>query len=453
MVLKICDELDKAKELHDYFKSKLESHIKMNVVSELEGKEEEVLLRHFIKLWKDYIILVHFLRKMFNYLDRYYLKNNNGNSLATTALQLFKDKCFKQLEERLRRAILNQMSRDRNSELVDLDLVKRAIYAFVEMGFNPADIVKQDDEWVWKGEKKNDAVYLKSFHDPLILRVKEEYSQKSQSWMMQLNCPEYLEQAEKHLLKEEERATYYLQPETKTPLLNAIHTEIIEKQAPNLVDKEGTGCDSMFAHSKLEELALMYRVFKRVDSTLKYIIQKMQPYIESRGEKIVMDEALVKDPVAFTDRLLAFKAEMDVLVEKSFQNDIKFQKNRDVSFQNFMNKQQLSPNFIAAYCNNEFVKGLKGVNDRALINARLDAIIRLFCCLHSRDIFIKAYTKYLANRLLNKTSLTTEAEELMLQKLKVECGHNTVNKLASMFNDINLSKDLMNEFKASPLSN
>lgn len=39
---------------------------------------------------------------------------------------------------------------------------------------------------------------------------------------MTLNCPEYLAQAEKHLLKEEERATYYLQPETKTPLLNAI---------------------------------------------------------------------------------------------------------------------------------------------------------------------------------------------------------------------------------------
>ena len=63
---------------------------------------------------------------------------------------------------------------------------------------------------------------------------------------MSLNCPEYLKQAEDHLIKEEERATYYLQPETKVPLLTAIQTEIIEKQAGNLVDKEGTGCDSMF---------------------------------------------------------------------------------------------------------------------------------------------------------------------------------------------------------------
>jgi hypothetical protein len=51
--------------------------------------------------------------------------------------------------------------------------------------------------------------------------------------------------------------------------------------------------------------------------------------------------------------------------------------------------------------------------------------------------------------LLNKIFLSKDAEELMLQKLKVECGHNTVNKLAQMFNDINISRDLMNEFRAT----
>lgn len=140
---------------------------------------------------------------------------------------------------------------------------------------------------------------------------------------MTLNCPEYLRVAEEHLIKEEERAGYYLQAETKGPLMTAIQTEIIEKIAPILVEKD-TGCDSMFNHSKLEELALMYNVFKRVDTTLKYIIQKMQPYIEARGEKIVKDEALLKDPVEFTAKLLGFKKEIDDLVEKSFKNDIKF---------------------------------------------------------------------------------------------------------------------------------
>jgi len=68
----------------------------------------------------------------------------------------------------------------------------------------------------------------------------------------------------------------------------------------------------------------MFRIFRRIEGTLKYIIQKMQPYIEGRGEKIVTDETLQKDPVEFTTKLLAFKAEIDTMVEKSFLNDMRF---------------------------------------------------------------------------------------------------------------------------------
>lgn len=60
--------------------------------------------------------------------------------------------------------------------------------------------------------------------------------------MSRLNCPEYLRECEKHLLKEEERANYFLQPETKAKLLNVIHVEIIDRHASDLVEKD-TGCD------------------------------------------------------------------------------------------------------------------------------------------------------------------------------------------------------------------
>ena len=105
-----------------------------------------------------------------------------------------------------------------------------------------------------------------------------------------------------------------------------------------------------------------------------------------------------------------------------------FQKGRDNSFQNFMNECSQTPFYLAVYSNMEMTKGLKGVSD-ADQQDRLDAIIRLFCCLHGRDTYMKAYVKFLAARLLNKTMLSMEAEEMMLQKLKVECGLNHVNKM------------------------
>ena len=71
MVLRLCDELDRAKELNDYFRETLIKHIEKTVVPELKKKKEEVLIKDFVKEWKDYTILVHFMRKMFNYLVRY----------------------------------------------------------------------------------------------------------------------------------------------------------------------------------------------------------------------------------------------------------------------------------------------------------------------------------------------------------------------------------------------
>ena len=49
--------------------------------------------------------------------------------------------------------------------------------------------------------------------------------------MYNLNCPEYLRIIDKHLEKEEERADYLLQRETKDKLLKSVQKEIIDKPA------------------------------------------------------------------------------------------------------------------------------------------------------------------------------------------------------------------------------
>jgi len=133
------------------------------------------------------------------------------------------------------------------------------------------------------------------------------------------------------------------------------------------------------------------------------------------------------------------------MIEYSFSNDMKFQKGRDDSFTNFMIKCKLLPQHMAVFSDNELKVGLKGLSN-AQVEQRLTAIVRLFCCLHSRDTYIKAYTEYLAKRLLNKSLVSIEAEELMISKFKVECGINTVNKMTHMFKDIETSKNTQAEF-------
>jgi hypothetical protein len=51
------------------------------------------------------------------------------------------------------------------------------------------------------------------------------------------------------------------------------------------------------------------------------------------------------------------------------------------------------------------------------IEMKLDKVIKIFCCLNGRDEFISAYSKLLASRLLDKNSVSDEAEVKMIQKL------------------------------------
>lgn len=79
----------------------------------------------------------------------------------------------------------------------------------------------------------------------------------------------------------------------------------------------------------MDQLANMYNVFSRVDKILSFIVNKMTPYIMAEGTKIVKNEENNKDPILFTTKLLAFKEQIDKMIEVAFKNDMKFEKARD----------------------------------------------------------------------------------------------------------------------------
>ena len=89
-----------------------------------------------------------------------------------------------------------------------------------------------------------------------------------------------------HLKKEEENADFFLQEQSKQKIIHIVLTEAVENQAQALTLKE-TGCEYMFDQRKITQLKNMYEVFSRVDTTLKYIIDKMNPFIMNEGRKII----------------------------------------------------------------------------------------------------------------------------------------------------------------------
>lgn len=102
----------------------------------------------------------------------------------------------------------------------------------------------------------------------------------------------------------------YLQEQTKPKIIQIVLNQCIESKAEDLTNME-MGCTYMFDNRKIDQLKLMYDVFLRVETTLKYVIQKMDPFIMQEGKKILNNEELRKDPIKFTIKLLELKAEMD----------------------------------------------------------------------------------------------------------------------------------------------
>ena len=115
----------------------------------------------------------------------------------------------------------------------------------------------------------------------------------------------------------------YLQEQTRDKILKIVLSECIEQKAEDLTNMD-MGCTYMFNNRKTDQLKLMYDVFLRVDTTLRYVIQRMDPFIMQEGKSIINNEELRKEPIKFTLKLLELKSEMDNMISKSFSNDMRF---------------------------------------------------------------------------------------------------------------------------------
>lgn len=71
----------------------------------------------------------------------------------------------------------------------------------------------------------------------------------------------------------------------------------------------------------------------------------------------------------------------------------------------------------------------------------------VFKYVEDKDVFQKFYSTLLAKRLVAHASASEDAESSMISKLKEACGYEYTSKLARMFTDVGLSKDIENSFR------
>ena len=125
--------------------------------------------------------------------------------------------------------------------------------------------------------------------------------------------------------------------------------------------------------------------------------------------------------------------------------DYKFNKIFDDCFSVLINLNigtRKTAELLAIYTND----CLKKVKPTIDLENDVNDILILLNYIHDKDVYQYFYSKYLCSRLLN-SSISSEVEEFMINKLKYNCGYDYTRKFTKMITDINLSKELLKDYK------
>jgi cullin 3 len=253
------------------------------------------------------------------------------------------------------------------------------------MGLTNASVSKDENgELNWSGVQ-NLQYYKDNFEEEFIRQTTDFYEAESKKWITSLSCPEYVKVALDSLKKEEEKVINFLDKETRPKLIEQLDDKIVKTHAKRLCDMDKTGVVEMLKNKRVEELKQLTILLNRKSETLRFISEKLRPYIVERGKQIEENKEVVEDPVQYISKLVELKKEMDMLMTEAFVGIEQFLKVNDLAFQDIMDSFEMAPRFMAEYNDHLMRIGLRGKEAEA--EGMIENVFGLFKLLKAKDVF------------------------------------------------------------------
>uniref|UniRef100_A0A669EA73 Cullin 4A n=1 Tax=Oreochromis niloticus TaxID=8128 RepID=A0A669EA73_ORENI len=375
-------------------------------------------LKRMNRCWQDHCRQTIMIRSIFLFLDRtYVLQNSLLPSIWDTGLELFRTHIVSDsaVQKRTVEGILEQIELERNGETVDRSLLRSLLGMLSDL-----------------------QVYKDSFEERFLTETNRLYAAEGQRLMQERDVPEYLHHVARRLEEENDRIVSYLDQSTQKPLISCVEKQLLGEHMTAILQK---GLSTLLDENRVTELTLLYQLFSKVKGGLPTLLQFWRDYIKSFGGEIVCTPEKDKDMV---QDLLDFKDKMDNVAQSCFARNESFINAMKEAFETFINKRPNKPLILMRF--SLLRAGNKEATEEELERI-LDKIMIIFRFIHGKDVFEAFYKKDLAKRLLVGKSASVDAEKSMLSKLKHECGAAFTSKLEGMFKDMELSKDIMIQFK------
>uniref|UniRef100_A0A672GWB6 Cullin-4B n=1 Tax=Salarias fasciatus TaxID=181472 RepID=A0A672GWB6_SALFA len=412
----LCSHKISAK-LYKQLRAVCEDHIKAQIDQFREYPLCVLFLKKIDKCWQDHCRQMIMIRSIFLFLDRtYVLQNSMLPSIWDMGLELFRFYIISDLKVQSKTidGILLLIERERNGEAIDRSLLRSLLSMLSDL-----------------------QIYQDSFEQRFLEETNRLYAAEGQRLMQEREVPEYLHHVNKRLEEEADRVITYLDQSTQKPLIATVEKQLLGEHLTATLQK---GLTHLLDENRIQDLSLLYQLFSRVRGGVQVLLQHWIEYIKVRYVSRILVFTIVINPEKD-------KTMVDHIIDVCFMKNEKFVNAMKEAFETFINKRPNKPaELIAKHVDSKLRAGNKEATDEEL-EKMLDKIMIIFRFIYGKDVFEAFYKKDLAKRLLVGKSASVDAEKSMLSKLKHECGAAFTSKLEGMFKDMELSKDIMVQFK------
>ncbi|XP_027941382.1 cullin-1-like [Vigna unguiculata] len=423
---------DFSQRLYKKYKEIFDEYIKTTVLPSLREKHDEFLLRELIERWLNHKVMVRWLSRFFDYLDRYFIARLSLPGLEEVGITCFRDSVYMDIRANATKVMIALIDKEREGEQIDRSLLKNVLGIFIEIDFGETSKYQQD------------------FEVHLLEDTADYYKSKATKWIEIDSCPDYMLKVEDCLRRERDRVAHYLHCSTEPKLVEKVQHELLVTHANQLLEKENSGCHALLKDNKVDDLSRMYRLYHEIPKGLDPVANVFKQHITGEGTSLIQqteeaarNQVLVRKFIELHDKYMAY-------VNDCFMNHALFHKALKEAFEIFCNKTvagSSSAELLATFCDNILKKGGSEKLSDEGIEETLEKVIKLLAYISDKDLFAEFYRKKLARRLLFDKSVNDDHEKCILTKLKQQCGGQFTSKMEGMVVDLTLARDNQMKFE------
>ena len=422
--------------LYDNVVRTISAHLE-KVGKEVEGKSGEAFLQALVHCWSDYTRAMQNIRDILMYMNKTFVKQHSKAPVHELGLELWNKHLLQRplVQSMLRQVVLAAILKFRKGDKTGNKLISQVTKMAMDIG---------------------PAVYETLVEEPIQQDTESFYRTVSQQAITSESCPSYLRLVQSSLEEESRMVDIYLFKTSKAKIVSKVEQEMIAKQVDILINMESSGLLHQLKSRHLENLELMYATLRRASNGHPSMIGLLKEHMTETGYKIIRQKVGgVADSIQVVRQLIEERALCDRILSGSFHADKSFSNGIQSCFEQVLNSNPATPEYLSVFLDSNLKKDLKGKSDEE-VELVIDKVMTLFRYLNEKDVFEKYYKQHLAKRLLSGgkggSSLALgmeEHEKTIILKLKTECGYQFTSKLESMFNDIRTSQDIMANFTSS----